>query len=307
MLPDPGGGNSRVPPCRLVVPGKRQQQPDEKLMLEQQRHRLILDLLDEKQFVRLQELVETLNASAATIRRDINKLAGEGLLTKIHGGAQLPESAQRPPRQQLQGAAFLASLERHVAQKRAIAERAVAMCRDGETVLINGGSSTFMMAEFLCARDVNVLTNSFALAGVLIESGTCRVTLPGGELYRKQNIIVSAFDEDLIQRYHGRWMFMGTPAIGPYGVMESDPLLIQAEQKLLRQAEQLVVLADSSKIGARAQFRFCGLEEVDILITDAGIDAASRTQFEDAGIEVIVVETARDDAAGHRDAEPDAA
>lgn len=276
-------------------------------MLEQQRHRLILDLLDEKQFVRLQELVETLNASAATIRRDINKLADEGLLTKIHGGAQLPASAQRPPRQQLQGAAFLASLERHVAQKRAIAERAVAMCRDGETVLINGGSSTFMMAEFLCARDVNVLTNSFALAGVLIESGTCRVSLPGGELYRKQNIIVSAFDEDLIHRYHGRRMFMGTPAIGPYGVMESDPLLIQAEQKLLRQAEQLVVLADSSKIGARAQLRFCALEEVDILITDSGIDAASRKLFEGAGIEVIVVEPATDQAGRQFDTEPDAA
>ena len=96
------------------------------------------------------------------------------------------------------------------------------------------------MAEFLCARDINVLTNSFALAGVLLESGRCRVTLPGGELYRKQNIIVSAFDEDLIQRYHGRRMFMGTPAIGAHGVMESDPILIQAEQKLLRQAEQAV-------------------------------------------------------------------
>ena len=89
------------------------------------------------------------------------------------------------------------------------------------------------------------------LAGVLLESGKCRVTLPGGELYRKQNIIVSAFEDDLIQRYHGSRMFMGTPGIGVHGVMESDPLLIQAEQKLLRQAEQLVVLADSSKIGAR--------------------------------------------------------
>jgi len=267
-------------------------------MLEQQRHRLILDLLDEKQFVRLQELVEALNASPATIRRDIAKLAADGSLVKIHGGAQLPASAVLAgrPRQQLQGAVFLASLERNVDAKRAIAERAVALCQDGETILVNGGTSTFMMAEFLCARDVNVLTNSFALAGVLLESGKCRVTLPGGELYRKQNIIVSAFDEDLIQRYHGRWMFMGTPAIGAHGVMESDPLLIQAEQKLLRQAEQLVVLADSSKIGARAQFRFCGLDEVDILITDAGIDAAARRLFEDAGIEVLVVEAAVEDA-----------
>ena len=177
-----------------------------------------------------------------------------------------------------------------MAEKRAIAERAVALCQDGETILINGGSSTFMMAEFLCARDINVLTNSFALAGVLLESGRCRVTLPGGELYRKQNIIVSAFDEDLIQRYHGRRMFMGTPAIGAHGVMESDPILIQAEQKLLRQAEQLVVLADSSKLNARAELVFCPLEEVDILITDSGIDADTRVLFEDAGIELIVVE-----------------
>ena len=267
-------------------------------MLEQQRHRAILDLLEEKTFVRLQELVEALDASPATIRRDINKMAGEGRLLKIHGGAQLAGAGAvgTPPRQQLQGSNFLVNVERRVAEKRAIAERAVQLCQDGETILVNGGSSTFMMGEFLCARDVNVLTNSFALAGVLLESGKCRVTLPGGELYRKQNVILSAFDEDLIQRYQGRRMFMGTPAIGAHGVMESDPLLIQAEQKLLRQAEQLVVLADSSKIGARAQFRFCALDEVDILITDSGIDAPSRRLFEHAGIEVIVVEAAVDGA-----------
>jgi len=259
-------------------------------MLEQQRHRAILDLLEERRFVRLQELVEAMNASPATIRRDINKLAAEGRLVRIHGGAQLPEPAAAPGvAQQLQGSAFLLNLERQVAQKRAIARRAVELCRDGETILVNGGSSTFMMGEFLCARDINVLTNSFALAGLLMESGKGRVTLPGGELYRKQNIVLSAFEEDLIPRYHGSRMFMGTPAVGALGVMESDPLLIQAERKLLRQAEQLVVLADSSKIGARAELQFCPLEEVDVLITDSGIDAAERRLFEDAGIEVIVV------------------
>lgn len=261
-------------------------------MLEQQRHRLILDLLQERTFVRLQEFVEALDASPATIRRDIGKLASEGRLQRIHGGAQLPDAVARSGAVQapLRGSSFLVNRERHVAEKRAIAERAVALCQDGETILVNGGSSTFMMGEFLCHRDVNVLTNSFALAGVLLESGTCRVTLPGGEIYRRQNVILSAFEEDLVNRYQGRWMFMGTPAIGVHGVMESDPLLIQAEQKLLRQAEQLVVLADSSKIHARGQFQFCALEEVDILITDSGIADDSRKLFEQAGIEVIVVD-----------------
>ncbi len=260
-------------------------------MLEQQRQQAILDLLEDQQFVRLQELVATLHASPATIRRDISKLAEQGRLKRIRGGAQQSGGA-RPgvdTRQQLKGAPFLVNLERQVAQKRAIAQQAVAMCRDGETILINGGSSTYMMGEFLCTRDINVLTNSFALAGLLMASGKCRVTLPGGELYRKQNIILSAFDEDMIARYQGRRMFMGTPAIGAHGVMESDPLLIQAEQKLLRQAEQLVVLADSSKIGARAELLLCPLEEVDVLVTDNGIDGESRKLFEDAGIEVVVV------------------
>ena len=261
-------------------------------MLEQQRHRAILDLLEERRYLPLQELVDLLHVSPATVRRDVNKLAAEGRLKRIHGGAQWPDADTRssPTSAQLQGAAFLLNLERQSAQKRAIAERAVALCEDGETILVNGGSSTYMMGEFLCTRDINVLTNSFALAALLMESGKGRVTLPGGELYRKQNIVLSAFDEDLIPHYRGSRMFMGTPAIGPHGVMESDPLLVQAEQKLLRQAEQLAVLADSSKIDARGQFRFCPLEEVDVLITDRGITPAARARFEAAGIEVIVAD-----------------
>jgi len=261
-------------------------------MLEQQRQQAILDLLEDRRFVRLQELVQALNASPATLRRDIGKLAAEGRLKRIRGGAQLAEGPALPAHaiRQLKGAPFLVNLERQVAQKRAIAERAVAMCRDGETILVNGGSSTYMMGEFLCRRDINVLTNSFALAGLLMDAGKCRVTLPGGELYRKQNIILSAFDDDLVARYQGQRMFMGTPAIGMHGVMESDPLLIQAELKLRRQAEQLVVLADSSKIGERAELQFCPLEQVDVLITDSGIGSEARALFEDAGIEVIVVE-----------------
>jgi DeoR family ulaG and ulaABCDEF operon transcriptional repressor len=89
-------------------------------------------------------------------------------------------------------------------------------------------------------------------------------------------------------------MFMGTPGIGKFGVMESDPLLIRSEQKLKKQAEKLVILADSTKLGKRSNFVLCPLSDVDILITDSKASDADIKYFEDNGIEVIVVEAVDD-------------
>ena len=258
-------------------------------MLETQRHSLILDLVDEKEVVTVRELTETLNSSEATIRRDLNKLSEQGLLIKVHGGAESKKSKVKMMRPHLEGSAFLADVEKNVDQKRAIARKAVQLCQDGDSIIINGGTSTYRMTEFLAQRQMNILTNSVPLAMELLNTSENRVTLPGGELYRKQNIVLSAFEHDTIQHYHGTLMFMGTPGIGDYGVMESDPLLVRAELKLIKQADKLVVLADSSKIGARSNMIVCSLQDVDILITDKGISKKDRAMFEREGIEVIVV------------------
>lgn len=258
-------------------------------MLETQRHSLILDLLDEQQVVTVRELTALLNASEATIRRDLNKLSDQGMLVKVHGGAESQRSPVTLLRPHLKGTSFLADVEKHVEEKRAIARRAVELCKDGDAIIINGGSTTYMMTEFLAQRQLNILTNSVPLAMELLNTSENRVTLPGGELYRKQNIVLSAFDNDIIDHYHGTLMFMGTPGIGNYGVMESDPLLVRAELKLKKQADKLVVLADSSKIGARSNMIVCPLGDVDVLITDEGIQAEDRSMFEREGIEVIVV------------------
>lgn len=258
-------------------------------MLESQRHRLILDLLDEQQVVTVHELTRALNSSEATVRRDLAKLDRRGLLVKVRGGAEQGGRKVSVLRPHLAGTAFLSDVEKNVEQKRAIARRAVELCRDGSAVIINGGSSTFMMTEFLAERQLSILTNSVPLAMTLLETSDNRITLPGGELYRKQNLVLSAFEHDTIEHYHGELMFMGTPGIGDYGVMESDPLLVRAELKLKKQADKLVVLADSSKIGVRSNMIFCPLAEVDILITDSGIDRRHLELFQREGIEVIVV------------------
>ena len=260
-------------------------------MLEKQRQQLILDILDEQQFASVRSLSPQLGASEATIRRDITKMAANGQLKKIRGGAEsITENLGQSKRAHLKGSVFLADKEKHVGNKRLIAQKAVELCEDGEAIIINGGSSTYMMGEFLADRHLNILTNSFVLAKDLEENSSNQVTLPGGEIYRKQEIILSSFENDTIQYYHGSKMFMSTPGILDAGVMESDPLLIRAEQKLRKQADKLIVLADSSKLGKRSNFIFSPLSDVDVLITDSNADADLVRQFEKQGIEVIIVE-----------------
>ncbi|MBL4826141.1 MAG: DeoR/GlpR transcriptional regulator [Spongiibacteraceae bacterium] len=260
-------------------------------MLENQRHQLILDILDENQFASVRNLSSQLNASEATIRRDITKLSVLNQLQKIRGGAEsLPNAQHKVKRAHLKGSAFLVDKERLTDTKRLIAKKAVELCEDGESIIINGGSSTYMMGEFLAERELNILTNSFVLSQVLSENSENQITLPGGELYRKQGIILSAFENDTIQYYHGSKMFMGTPGIGEFGVMESDPLLIRAEQKLRKQADQLIILADSSKLGKRSNFIFSPLSGVDVLITDSGAPADMLRMLEDQGLEIVIAD-----------------
>jgi len=257
-------------------------------MLQRQRQQLILDLLDEKGFVSVTEFTEYLKSSEATTRRDLNAMHRQGLLIKLHGGAQAVRKGKgRKPH--LEGDAFLVSKEQHKDIKRKIAERAAAMCEEGETIIINGGSSTYMMGEYLRNSSLNILTNSYVLAQELLDNSSNQITMPGGEIYRKQGIILSAYDNDILQYYSARKMFMGTPGISEQGVTESDALLIRSEQKLLKQADTLIVLADSSKIGKKSNFIFCQLNMVDVLITDNGISAEDCAMFEAHDIEVVVV------------------
>ena len=257
-------------------------------MLEKHRQQLIKDILDQQQFASVRDLTEKLNSSEATIRRDIIKMSKRGEISKIRGGAESVNKAI--VKRHIASSAFIVDKNKFVNTKKLIAKRAVELCSDGDAIIINGGSSTYMMGEYLAKLQLNILTNSFVLANYLSENSDSQISLPGGEIYREQGIILSSYEKDTTENYHGSLMFMGTPGIGKFGVMESDPLLIRSEQKLKKQTDKLVILADSSKIGKRSNFIFCPLSEVDILITDSGADAELIKYFESYGIEVIVVE-----------------
>ena len=112
--------------------------------------------------------------------------------------------------------------------------------------------------------------------------------IPGGEIYRKQAIILSPFDDDAIQHYAADVMFMSCASLGPLGVIEGDPLIARAEVKLLKRAQKLVVLVDSSKFEPRGAIVVCPLSRISTVVTDDHAPPQALAMLRSAGIEVIV-------------------
>ena len=263
-------------------------------MHERERWQVIKAMLKEHSLVRIADVCRATGASEASVRRDFARLAELGAATRVHGGLEaLPGSpTELTDTPSLAIRPFEVSKTLNVAAKRAIARAAVALCADGEAIIINGGTTTFEMGEFLRERRLKVLTNSYPLAETLIHDSKCRVALPGGEVYREQKLIVSPFEEDAIQHYSATRMFMSAISIGALGVIEGDPLIARAETKLLKRADKLVVLADSTKFVSRGSLVVCPLSRIDILITDSGAPAAALDMLREAGVRVQIVDIA---------------
>jgi Transcriptional regulators of sugar metabolism len=206
-------------------------------MHETERHRVILSAVQDRPVATVAELVTLTGASEATVRRDIATLHVQKKLRRVRGGA---EALAPPAFPGLAGRPFSVSQTLNLEAKQAIARAAVALCEEGEAIIINGGTTTFQMVHPLANRRLQVMTNSFPVAEHLLKHSKTTVLVPGGALYREQNIILSPFEGDITRNFYARRMFMGAQGLGPMGLMEADPLLIQTEEKKMGQADERV-------------------------------------------------------------------
>lgn len=261
-------------------------------MHERERWQIILRQVRERGVLRVRDIASFTTASAATLRRDLVKLEEMGQIRRVHGGIEAVEAAQQS---HLATRAFNVSQTLNAEKKRVVARAAAELCEDGESIIINAGSTTWFMAEYLRRKRMQILTNSFPIAQELIATSENRIVLPGGELYREQGIILSPFDEDAIQHFTASKMFMSCYAVTAMGIIEGDPLIARAEAKLLSRAERLVVIADSSKFEPRGSMAVCQLPRVHTLITDEGAPTQLLDHIRSQGVNVVIagVETTK--------------
>ena len=256
-----------------------------------QREKFILDALGKRGFLSFKELEAAIDASPATLRRDLERLDRAGALLRIRGGAEyvgnnaIPSAV--PVEQSLGGVPFHENAAKAQTEKAAIGRAAAALCRPGEAVMIDGGSTTLQMCPHLAGLGLQVLTNSLHIVSALLPQPGTRILVPGGSVFREQNIILSTAGEESMPRFHAPRLFMGAAAIGPAGLMQADIILVAAEQRLIARADQVIVLVDSSKFSGPSGYSVCELGEIDTIITDCGISEEHARMIENSGVKLI--------------------
>ena len=247
----------------------------------------MLALLRERDFVRVAELAERFDVSEVTVRGDLDALQARGQLRRVRGGA-VPRAAA-PTERRFEEAEVAAA-----AQKRAIARTAAAMVGDGDTIVLDVGTTTTAVAQALAERtelsDVTVFTSSLTIA-LALESADPRLTVvvTGGTLRSKQHSLVEPLAGLVLDTINAGTAFIGCNGIDvERGVTNVNLPETEIKRMILRSSQRRVVCADSSKLGQVALAHVCDLDDVDQLITDDRADPDLVAGLRETGLEVVL-------------------
>lgn len=254
-----------------------------------EREDIILGALRDKGFTTYRHLEEKVDASPATIRRDLARLEKLGKITRLHGGAKAVEDSGSGygGLPSLAGTPFEKSLEHHIAEKRAIGKAAAALCHRGEGVIIDGGTTTFQMCEHLGEIGLQVLTNSLHIVTALLGQESTQLLVPSGPIFREQNIILAPAGETTMPNFFASKLFLGAAAVSSRGIFQTDVLLVASQRRFLERADEVILVVDSSKLESSSGAIVCELKQIHRMITDTGADPELLAQLRDAGLEHI--------------------
>jgi len=250
-------------------------------VLVDERRQAILQVIEKKGFVTLNQLMELVGASDSTIRRDLEVLDGNGQIRRTRGGATYVGESLT---------SFDVRRTKARKQKERIAEAAAALVQIGETVILDGGTTTVEVARELVGRSLQVVTNSIPIVNALINSPETELIVIGGFLYPKTGVNLGPLAVDALKSIHARRLFISVGGMTANSLFNSNALLVETERQMIEAAEEVIVVSDSSKLGHSALAQLCPLETVDRLITDAGITDEWREIVAAAEIELTVVE-----------------
>jgi len=135
-----------------------------------------------------------------------------------------------------------------------------------------------------------VLTTSIPIMTSLLGRPKIRILIAGGEVFQEQALVLDPYSHGIVNKFSATKLFIGAQAISAHGLMQTDPLLVQNEQQLISRAEQVIVLADSSKFGAKGSLSVCGLEVIDTVVTDSGLSNQARKMLLDNNVNIVMAD-----------------
>ncbi|HEV3005433.1 MAG TPA: DeoR/GlpR family DNA-binding transcription regulator [Pirellulales bacterium] len=250
------------------------------MLLDERRNRL-LELVRSRGFAALPDLAKQLNVSQSTLRRDLDFLEETGAAKRTHGGVfytgaspKLPHFDERQPAQW--------------DKKRSIAARAADLIEEGDTLLLDGGTTTYELARLLVGRRLQVVTNSLPVANLFASDANADLVLIGGYVYPRTGVSLGPYANEMLARVNVRKTVLSVAGINERGYFNSNLLLVETERAMMAAAEETIVVADSTKFGRQSLAHLAALDAIDQLVVDGEVSGEWRERMTVAGVKVLV-------------------
>ncbi|MEE8885250.1 MAG: DeoR/GlpR family DNA-binding transcription regulator [Eubacteriales bacterium] len=254
------------------------------MAMKNDRKEKILELLEQKKSVKTRELVKLFHVSSETVRRYLTEMEEENLIRRTHGGAVLVTEMGVEPDYDYRSVA-------NYKQKISIGRAAADLVNDGDSIIIDLGTTSLEFAKFLgTKKDLTVFTNSLSIALELSNNTTADVYILGGKVRSGEGTISGYFAENMMSNFWVDKLFLGVGAICPdIGVMDYHIEETNLRRFFLRQAKQVIALCDYSKFGIKSLNLVCRTDELDYVITDEATNKKYIRELKEQGTNVIIV------------------
>lgn len=243
-------------------------------------------MLDSRDFLDVESLCRELDASESSIRRDLGILEQQHVLKRVYGGAV---SAQ-PGNHSSNGQSFdyEAEKDRLGDEKSRMAKLTAGLLQDGQTIVLDGGSTVAAVARELSEKSLHVVTNSLPIAEALETARNIELTLTGGYFDPRIRVLLGPFCEQMLNAVRADVLIMGIGSISETGFSNNNTLVVGSERKMIEIASKVIVVADHTKFGRGAMIPLAPLEEADIVVSDSELAPEYKQMLEAHGVEVLL-------------------
>lgn len=250
-------------------------------MIVEERRQKVLDIVNQRGFISLGDLSKELDASESTIRRDLDFWGKQGVLRRTHGGAvHLVDAQSLPPLEE--------RTSRQTDEKQGIAQAAAARIQDGDAVLLDGGTTTLEVARLLVGRPMQIVTNSLPIANLFANSRETDLVILGGYVYPRTGVALGPLTVRMLEDVHVHQTILSCSGITSKGLFNSNLLLVETQRQMMRAADEVVVVADSTKFGKQSLAFLCEQAAIDTLIVDRGLSEAQRGLIDETNVRLVV-------------------
>ena len=247
---------------------------------EARRNRL-RNLVQQRGFASLGELSDSLQVSESTVRRDLEQLEQGGDVRRTHGGAFWTGDTSTMR-------VFETRRDDYWQAKSSIGRAAAQLVEDHDTILLDGGSTTYELARQLVGRPLQVVTNSLPVAHLLSASESIDLIMIGGCVRGRTAVAIGPMAEAMLASINVGKAFLSVAGVTERGYFNSDMMLVESEKAMLSAADQTIVVTDSSKFGRVSLSRLCGLHDVHSVVTDEGVATEWKELLESANVELVL-------------------